>query len=97
MRFYEEINSSSFLQCRTERNDVPMILNYHAGGITLREQKKRSKMVYTPQCRIPIGEAVKTENGEYALRIKKPKSKEVEIIPIGSLVTRVAMVAEAVE
>lgn len=52
-------------------------------------------MVYTPQCHIPIGEAVKTDSGEYALRIKKPKSQEVEIVPIGKLMTQVAQAAEA--
>ena len=59
------------------------------------ERKKKTNMVYTPECRIPIGEAVKMDTGEYALRIKKPKSKEVEVIPIGKLVTKVAQAAES--
>lgn len=56
---------------------------------------KKKKMVYTPECHIPIGEAVKIENGEYALRIKKPNSQEVEVISIGKLVSKVAQTAEA--
>lgn len=52
-------------------------------------------MVYTPERHIPIGEALKSENGEYALRIKKANSNEVEIISIGKLMTEVAQTAEA--
>lgn len=54
----------------------------------------KKKMVYTPERHIPIGEACKTATGEYALRIKKAKGNEVEIIPIGKLVTQVAQAAE---
>lgn len=54
----------------------------------------KTKMVYTPVCHIPIGEAVKTDSGEYALRIKKPKSQEVEVVSIGKLMTQVAQIAE---
>lgn len=56
---------------------------------------KPSKMVYTPECHIPIGEAILTDNGEYALRIKKPKSQDVEVVPIGKLMTQVAKAAES--
>ena len=56
---------------------------------------RKDKMVYTPECHIPIGEALKTDSGEYALRIKKPKSQEVEIVSIGKLMTQVAQVAES--
>ena len=56
---------------------------------------KPSRMIYTPECHIPIGEACKTPSGEYALRIKKAKGGEVEIIPIGKLLTQVAQAAEA--
>ena len=59
------------------------------------KKPKISKMVYTPQCHIPIGEAILTESGEYALRIKKPKSQEVEVISIGKLMTQVAQAAES--
>ena len=54
----------------------------------------KKKMVYTPECHIPLGEAVKTEQGEYALRIKKPQGQEYEIVPIGTLVSQVAQAAE---
>ena len=58
-------------------------------------KSERSRMVYTPECHIPIGEAILTDNGEYALRIKKPKSQEVEVISIGKLMTQVAQVAQS--
>ena len=50
--------------------------------------------IYTPDHHIPIGEALKLADGEYALRIKKPKSQEVEIIRIGKLLSQVATTAE---
>lgn len=53
------------------------------------------KMVYTPQHHIPIGEAVVTDSGEYALRIKKPKSQEIEVISMGKLMTQVAQAAHS--
>lgn len=52
-------------------------------------------MIYTPERHIPIGEALKLADGEYALRIKKPQSQEVEIIRIGKLLSQVATAAEA--
>ena len=61
--------------------------------MTESESKRKQKMVYTPKCHIPLGEAIMTETGECALRIKKPKSQEVEIVPIGLLLTDVAKVA----
>ena len=62
--------------------------------MTKRTEAKK-KMVYTPECHIPIGEACKTASGEYALRIKKPKSNEIEVVSLGQLVTKVAQAAEA--
>lgn len=59
------------------------------------KKSKPSRMVYTPECHIPIGEAIVTDSGEYALRIKKPKSQDVEIVPIGKLMTQVAQAAQA--
>ena len=53
-----------------------------------------NKMIYTPDHHIPIGEALTLADGEYALRIKKPKSQEVEIIRIGKLLSQVATTAE---
>ena len=51
-------------------------------------------MVYTPKCHIPIGEAVKNENGEYALRIKKPNSPDIEVVSIVELLSEVIQTAE---
>ena len=59
------------------------------------KKPKPSRMVYTPECHIPIGEAIMTDNREYALRIKKPKSQEVEVISIGKLMTQVAQAAQS--
>ena len=61
--------------------------------MTKTESKRKEKMIYTPKCHIPIGEAVITDSGECALRIKRPKSQDIEIVPIGILVTQVAQIA----
>ena len=58
------------------------------------EKKKKSKMVYTPLRHIPIGEAIKDENGNYALRIKKPNSHDVEVVSIGTLFSVIAQTAD---
>lgn len=55
---------------------------------------KKSKMVYTPKEHIPLGEAVKTESGEYALRIKKAKENAYETISVGMLMTQIVQAAE---
>ena len=61
--------------------------------MTKTENKRKEKMIYTPKCHSPIGEAVITDSGECALRIKRPKSQDIEIVPIGILVTQVAQIA----
>ena len=58
------------------------------------KKKQKKKMVYTPKCHIPIGEAVKNENGEYALRIKKPNSPDIEVVSIVELLSEVIQTAE---
>ena len=58
------------------------------------KKKQKKKMVYTPKCHIPIGEAVKKENGEYALRIKKPNSPDIEVVSIVELMSEVIQTAE---
>lgn len=84
------------LSCVTILRTMMMENSRSKEGLLMTEKKpKTSKMVYTPQCHIPIGEAILTENGEYALRIKKPKSQEVEVISIGKLMTQVAQAAES--
>ena len=42
----------------------------------------KPELIYTPMHKIPIGEAIKTENGLKAIRIKKPGSKIHEIITL---------------
>ena len=51
--------------------------------------QNKNMMVYTPEHRIPLGEAVKTRNGEYALKIKKTNSSQTEVIPIGVLLSQI--------
>jgi len=63
----------------------------------MKKVQAKKRMVYTPKCHIPIGEAVKTESGEYAIRIKRSKGDEVEVVPIGALMTEVAKTAETSE
>ena len=60
-------------------------------------KKKFYNMVYSPNRHIPIGEAIKTENGEYALRVKRSKSSDIEVVPIGQLVSQIFQLAEATE
>lgn len=56
----------------------------------IKSSNKKSRMVYTPEFHIPVGEAVMTESGEYGLRIKKPKGSEYEVISLGKLMTAVS-------
>ncbi len=49
------------------------------------ERKERSRLVKTPKHHIPIGEAIKDDNGFYSVRIKKPGAKEVEVISLDRL------------
>ena len=58
-------------------------------------KERKKKMVYTPERHIPIGEALKTDSGEYALRLKKSGENEYETISIGQLLNRVAQVVES--
>ena len=46
-------------------------------------------MIYTPLCRIPIGEAIQRADGTYALRIKKPNRDEFDEISMDHLVAAV--------
>lgn len=58
------------------------------------DKKSKKNMIYTPQQHIPVGEAVKTDTGELAIRVKKPNAPQYEIVPIGAFVTQVAQAAE---
>ena len=50
-------------------------------------------MVYSRDLHIPVGQAVKTANGEYGLRVKKDKNYEV--ITIGDLMPMIIKAADA--
>lgn len=70
--------------------------NTMMGGMRMtRTNKKSNRMVYTPECHIPVGEAVMMENGEPALRIKKPKGQEYEVVTLGKLFAAVSQKANA--
>ena len=45
------------------------------------DERSRPRLIKTPVHNIPIGEAVKSRDGHYSLRIKKPKGNEIEDVP----------------
>ena len=53
----------------------------------------RPNMIYTPNSHIPIGEAVKREDGTHVLRVKNPKTKAVDEITLDNLLTQVVKTA----
>ena len=53
--------------------------------MTERQQQNKPDLMYTPNCRIPIGEPIKTADGTRAMRFNKPGSKETEVVPIAIL------------
>ena len=55
--------------------------------------KKSDNMVYSPTHHIPLGQAVKNQEGDYALRVKRDKNT-YEMIPIGKLVAQIIQVAD---
>lgn len=58
------------------------------------ERKRSPKIIRTPKFRIPIGEAVKNADGHYSLKIKKPKSPEIEEVTLDQLIKMVLSEAE---
>ncbi len=58
------------------------------------EQPQKRTMMYTPVHRIPIGEPVKTPDGNRAVKFKKHGGKETEIIPLD---TFIAMLVHATD
>lgn len=58
----------------------------------LRKKKTATNMVYSPDHHIPLGQAVKTPDGEYGLRIKKDKTT-YEVVTIGKLMTQIVKAA----
>ena len=60
----------------------------------MREHSKNTtNMVYIPDLHIPLGQAVKTEDGEYGLRIKKDKTT-FEVVPLGRLMSQIIQIAD---
>ena len=55
--------------------------------------KKTNNMVYTEDHHIALGEANKTESGEYALRVKKDSNYDV--ISMGKLMAQIVQLADA--
>ena len=56
--------------------------------------KQSQILVRTPIHQIPIGEPVKSPDGTYCLRIKKPKGPEVEEVPLDKLFSMVISTVE---
>lgn len=54
--------------------------------------KKSDNMVYSPTHHIPLGQAVKDRDGDYALRVKRDKNT-YEVIPVGKLVAQIIQAA----
>lgn len=52
-------------------------------------------LIKTPVHNIPIGEPVKTSDGHYCIRIKKPKGSEYEDLPLDCLISMVVKEADA--
>lgn len=50
-------------------------------------QQQRPDLIYTPTCHIPVGEAVKTETGHQALKLKY--KDRTEVITLDSLFSMV--------
>ena len=53
-----------------------------------------SSLVCTPNLRIPIGEAIKREDGTHALRVKNPRTNKTDDISLDSLFAEVVHLAE---
>ena len=57
-------------------------------------QTQSKHLVYTPKEKIPIGEAVLTESGNLALKLKKPGKNAHEIITLENLYSLVFKATE---
>lgn len=56
-----------------------------------------TKMVYTPNSHIPVGEAVKRPDGSHAIRVKNPRTNKTDEISLDSLFEEVVQKAKAAE
>lgn len=54
----------------------------------------KRKLLKTPLHKIPIGEVYKSGDGHYGIRIKKPKGKEYEDLPLDRLLSMVVSEAD---
>ena len=55
----------------------------------------KRKLLKTPLHKIPIGEAYKSGDGHYGIRIKKPKGQEYEDLPLDRLLSMVVSEADS--
>lgn len=55
--------------------------------------EKKKKMVYTPEHHIPLGEAIKTDSGDYGLRIKR--DKQYETVSISQLMSQIIQTVDS--
>jgi len=61
-----------------------------------RSSKKADNMIYSPDLHIPLGQAVRINNGEYGLRVKKDKTT-FEVVPLGKLMSQIVQVADTTQ
>ena len=54
----------------------------------------KPRLIRTPVYKIPIGEAVKSRDGHYIIRIKKPKGSEYEEVSLDRLISMVVSEAD---
>ena len=56
-------------------------------------KKESPGLVYTPNLKIPIGEAIKLEDGTHALRVKNPRTNKTDDISLDCLFSEVVHLA----
>lgn len=64
--------------------------------MTEKLKKRTINMLYTPNHHIPIGEVVKTPNGELGLCLKKDK-ETYEVLSIGWIVSQISNMASSIK
>ncbi len=55
--------------------------------------QRKTNMIYTPNCHIPIGEAIKNPDGTLAIRIKRNSSNQYDEISLDNLYQSAVMKA----
>ncbi|MGI6700800.1 MAG: hypothetical protein ACOX6G_10900 [Christensenellales bacterium] len=61
---------------------------------TTKNKKGTLGIVYSPIKKIPIGEAIKHADGTHALRVKNPRTKAYDDIPLDKLCEEVVKKAD---